>query len=42
MPIIAATTLSQRVVDVFGTGRNLVPFLGTLAVLRLGLASLGL
>jgi len=42
VPIIAATTLSQRVSDEIGVGRKVVALLGALGVLGLGLASLGL
>jgi ABC-type antimicrobial peptide transport system permease subunit len=42
VPIIAATTLNQRVADELGVGRTVVVLLGTLGVLGLGLASLGL
>jgi putative ABC transport system permease protein len=42
VPIITATTLSERVADELGAGRTLVALLGALGVLGLGLASLGL
>lgn len=42
VPIITATTLSQRVADELDPGRTVVALLGALGVLGLGLASLGL
>jgi hypothetical protein len=42
VPIITATTLSQRVADELGVQRSLVALVGALGVLGLGLASLGL
>jgi putative ABC transport system permease protein len=42
VPIVTASTLSQRVADELGAQSTLVAFLGVLGILGLGLASLGL